>query len=68
MSMSYIRRYYNVPAKRGKRIKYKDKSGRITGAAGPHLRVLLDGEKKSKICHPTWQIEYVQESKTQELE
>lgn len=57
MSMEYIRRTYNVPARRGCRImtKYHGKyvKGVITGSTNASwLRVRLDGERKSRTFHP----------------
>ena len=62
-SIEYIRKYYNVPAKVGGRIKYKGKCGTIIGATGAYLKIRLDGEKKSLCYHPTWEIEYLNEEK-----
>jgi len=69
MSLEYIRSAYKVPAKRGQRVRYTgDKGpnavarlGTITSAAGPHLRIRMDGESYSLIYHPTWELEYLQE-------
>ena len=66
MSMKWVRWYYNVPAKRGGRIEYtpcegsKDAPamGTITGTDGPYLRVRLDGEKRSRLYHPIWQLRW----------
>ncbi len=58
MSMEYIRKTYDVPAKRGAMVLYKGKPGIITGSRGAHLRIKLDGDTKSGIYHPTWEIEY----------
>ena len=57
--MDYIRNYYKVPAKRFGKVQYKGQNGVITGASGGHLRIRLDGEKKSKLYHPTWEIKYL---------
>jgi hypothetical protein len=68
MSMDYIRRTYNVPAKRGGRIKYTDSKGyeffgRITSAIDGYLRVLVDdrvpGYRNRLILHPTFNVEYL---------
>jgi len=56
--MDYIRLVYGVPAKRGASIKYCGMAGKITGADGGYLLIKLDGEKRSKRYHPTWNIEY----------
>jgi len=57
--MDYIRRTYQVPAKRGGRIKYKGKLGTITGSRGGYLRIRLDGESWINSYHPTFAIEYL---------
>lgn len=58
MSLSYIREYYGVPAKVGEPVivisgNHKGKKGFVTGSSGPHVRVKLAWEKRSKIYHPT---------------
>jgi len=61
--MSYIRRYYNVPAKRGGRVLYTGWRtplyGTIKSARGGYLRILLDGDTRTGSFHPTWEIEYL---------
>lgn len=56
--MEYIRVTYGVPAKRGARVKYGGAPGIITGALSGYLRIRLDGENRSKLYHPTWNLEY----------
>lgn len=56
--MEYIRKTYNVPARRGGRVLYGDKPGTIMAADGPYLRIRLDGEKRVGRYHPTYQIIY----------
>lgn len=56
--MDYIRRYYKVPAKRGGKVLFKGQQGKITGHYGPYLRIRLEGQRRSGIFHPTWEIEY----------
>ena len=62
MSMNYIRSTYNVPAKRGARVEYLYPSparmGTIVGSVGARLRIRLDGDKHSRIFHPTWMLVY----------
>jgi hypothetical protein len=60
-SMEYIRKTYNVPAKRGARIRFQGrKVGRILSARGPHLRVQWDGlPRRTGLIHPTWAVEYL---------
>ena len=69
MSMAYIRKAYDVPAKRGMRIEYsgnlkrtgKPRTGTITGSFDARLLIRMDGESKAGIYHPTWRIKYLQE-------
>ena len=59
-SAAYVRRYYQVPAKRGARIKFRGQLGTIVGFSGAGLRVRLDDDPKRVIpCHPTWRIDYL---------
>ena len=52
--MDYIRKHYNVPAKRGVRVETAQGKGYITGSGGAcYVRVKLDGETKTKLFHPT---------------
>lgn len=57
--MDYIRSHYNSLVKTGARFivdgqsKFYGKTGRILSATdSARLRVLLDGEKRSRIFHP----------------
>lgn len=67
MSMEYIRRTYNVPAKRGARVQYDGVTvghppllGTITSATNSgHLRVRFDGEHRTLKLHPTWALVYL---------
>lgn len=66
MSMTYIRKMYVVPAKRGGRIRYfgkdKDEYGTIVYAS-MHLHVRMDNTGEILIYHPTWNIEYLPEAR-----
>ena len=58
MTMEYIRQMYQVPAKRGRIVEYTGgdnvrRRGYIVGSAGAHLRIRLDGEKLTRLYHPT---------------
>ncbi|WP_329405377.1 hypothetical protein OG563_26330 [Nocardia vinacea] len=68
MSMAWIRDYYDVPVKRGGRVRYTGRGwpelGTITGTRGASLRVLLDGHKKSLVFHPTWKLTYLDDNGT----
>jgi hypothetical protein len=59
MSMEYIRKSYNVPAKRGMRVIANTEPGVITGSDGHYLRVRLDIMNRSLRYHPTWEITYL---------
>jgi len=62
MSMESVRKYYNVPAKRGMKILYtgdkQAKIGRIRSAYGSSLVVSFDGTKRRYKLHPTWEVKY----------
>lgn len=63
MSMEYIRKTYNVPAKRGSRVIYsgdgKEEYGTIVSARGGYLNIRLDGAKRPLPFHPTWKLRYL---------
>jgi hypothetical protein len=59
LSFEYVRRAYNVPAKRGGRVLFRGKPGRITSGNGHYIRIRMDGERRSIIVHPTWEMEYL---------
>ena len=73
MSMKWIRDYYNVPAKRGKKIEwsgddlakfiygflYQPKRGTIVASRGGYLRVRFNGERHITTLHPTWKVRYL---------
>jgi len=63
MSMAYIRKTYNVPAKRGARVEYTGRGvvepGTIIGARDTRLRIRLDGHRNNGIFHPTWELRYL---------
>ncbi len=54
MSLSYIRKAYNVPAYRGSRVRYRGEWGRILSARNPGmwLAVRIDNGKRIRV-HPT---------------
>lgn len=57
-SQTYIQFCYGVPAKRGMKVKVDGKPGTITHFLGAQIMVRFDGEKRSKPCHPTWEVIY----------
>lgn len=63
MRMEWIRRIYGSHIKAGGRVIYSGgktpRHGTITGAYGAHLRIRLDGDKRSRVFHPRWCIEYL---------
>ncbi|UYT54105.1 hypothetical protein OHI65_06920 [Brucella sp. MAB-22] len=64
--MSWIRKTYRVPAKRGGRVKYtggkQPQYGTIVDANGQYLVIRLDGEAHELSYHPTWEITYLEAS------
>lgn len=68
MSMEYIRRIYNVPAKRGGRVEYQPEKvghepwqGTIVSADDVYLRIRRDGDGCTypAFFHPTWNLTYL---------
>ena len=72
MSMKYIRDYYGVPARRGTRVRFTGSDrgpivGTIASSQGSALQVMFDGDKRTSLVHPTWELEYLPtESETTE--
>lgn len=59
MSLKYIRKRYGVPAKRGGKILYMGKPGKIVSAKGAYLRIKMDNYKLVETYHPTYRITYL---------
>ena len=59
MSLEWVRSRYGVPARRGVRVIFDGRPGRITSARGGHLRILLDGSKHPVPVHPRWRVTYL---------
>ena len=57
----YICKRYNVPARKGKRVKAYGKLGTIVRAFGHYIGIQLDGEKKVGHYHPVDGIEYLED-------
>lgn len=55
----YVRRTYDVPAKRGMRVVFDGRAGVVTGFVDQYVKVLLDGERVAGRCHPTWRMDYL---------
>lgn len=56
--MQWIRKYYEVPARRGVRVAIDGRRGVITGSINQYIRVRMDGDKLSRPYHPRWMCEY----------
>lgn len=61
--MQWIRDYYGVPARKGTRVLFKGQPGTIIRASLPYIRVLLDGEDRTRLLHPVWMVEYPSQQK-----
>ncbi|ACI12693.1 hypothetical protein PBI_EISH_80 [Mycobacterium phage Eish] len=57
----WIRSTYRVPAKRGMRVVFDGRPGRILSVDGPYLMLHLDSDPKNlrTRVHPTWRMEYL---------
>lgn len=58
----YFRRQYGVPARRGARVRFNGRIGKVVGTRGPYLLLKFDDEKRTKIFHPTWDVEWLERS------
>jgi hypothetical protein len=58
-SFAYVRAYYGVPAKRGARVIADGRAGVITSGLGHYIRIRLDGERRPRVYHPTWHMDYL---------
>ena len=62
--MDYIRRTYNVPAKRGGRVQFTSAEfavrGTIVGSRGQYIRVRWDESGAVQTLHPKWNIVYLE--------
>jgi hypothetical protein len=60
MSFDYIRKYYDVPAERGRQVTCYGERGVIVGADGHYLCVVIDGDKseEERRYHPTDKVVY----------
>jgi len=60
--MAWIRKTYDVPAKRGMRVLYTGNGrhdyGTITSARDGRIYVLIDGDKHPGHYHPKWKMAY----------
>jgi hypothetical protein len=52
-SLGYVKDKYSVPVKRGMRVRTEEgRDGVVTCGDGAHVRVRIDGERRSGIYHP----------------
>ncbi|MFB9608682.1 hypothetical protein ACFFTQ_37595 [Streptomyces roseofulvus] len=62
--LDHINTYYRLPerlgvtAALGVRVRHEDREGTITDTAGQYLRVLLDGDTDTTVCHATASMAY----------
>ena len=61
MSFEYIRKYYAVPAERGRRVEIDGKPGVIACDIGHYIGVLMDENKPTCILpyHPVSKVKYL---------
>lgn len=60
MSFDYIRKYYGVPAERGRQVTCYGERGVIVGSDGHYICVVMDGDKSEfeGRYHPTCEVVY----------
>ena len=55
----YIKTYYNLPfIKKNMDVEFEGKKGKITGARGQYLKIMLEGQKQAGYYHPTYNLKY----------
>lgn len=64
MSASYVRLYYGLDIKRGQRVTVDGRPGVIVSFPEQYIGVRFDGEKHTRRCHPTWEVDYEPEKKS----
>lgn len=61
--MAWVRKNYQVPARRGGRVEYtgegRKEMGTIRSASDGRLNIQLDGIKHTVPFHPTWKLRYL---------
>lgn len=60
--LEYIRRAYNVPARKGQRVRFTwsgSECGTIVGARNGRLLVRMDSDGRLATLHPTFCVEYL---------
>jgi protocatechuate 3,4-dioxygenase beta subunit len=70
VSLAYVRNFFQVPAYRGRRVRYTDSRGAVffgtikSATAAGRLRVLVDdrvpGYRGRLVLHPLWNVEYLE--------
>jgi hypothetical protein len=58
-ALEYIRGYYDKPAFKGAKVKYKGTEGKIIGGKGAHLVLEFPDKTMNGNYHPVWEIEYL---------
>jgi len=60
ISLEYIRNYYNVPAFKGAKVKYKGTEATIKGGRSQYIVLEFADKSMNGNYHPTWEIEYIE--------
>ena len=69
MNCQYVREYYHVPARIGRRVEVNGKPGIIAADEGNYIGVNFDEDKPGVIlnAHPTWKVEYLGMGKVRKM-
>lgn len=59
MSARQIRDFYGVWPRVRQRVRVDGRLGVITAIRDQYIYVRFDGEKRSRLCHPTWRVDYL---------
>ena len=65
MSLKYIREVYKVPAEVGVHVIANGQKGVIVGSIRQYLRIRIDGQTDILSFHPTWEMEYLENTECQ---
>ena len=64
MAIADIRRHRGVPAKIGMRVfsRHSHRYGTIVWSTSGYLKIRLDGDRHACCYHPTWKLDYLDQS------
>jgi len=64
-TQEYLAKHRKLHVKRGQRVLFEGKPGKVTDLRGGDVLIRLDGEKHSERYHPTWHLVYLPKVKAE---